>query len=177
MLRYKDVKEVEGLLFNYKHFYGSYNYIGCSRRWYRREIRIVRPNARVRSWGDAQGFRINEKKLHVKLIDASIHHYGWVKPPEVQQLKQKTFNKFWHSDEWVNQHVGVASEYNYMQGGKLTIFDGNHPAVMAERISKQNWFFYYNPMKVQLTVKEKILDAIESQYGWRIGEYKNYIII
>jgi len=36
--------KVEGLLFKYLHFYGSYDYYGHSRRWYRREIRIVRNN-------------------------------------------------------------------------------------------------------------------------------------
>jgi glycosyltransferase involved in cell wall biosynthesis len=177
MFRYKDVSAVEGFLFNYKHFYGSYDYVGDSRRWYRREIRIVRPNIGVRSWGDAQGFRILGQKLHVKLIDAAIHHYGWVKPPEIQQLKQKTFNKFWHSDEWINQNVDTAREYNYKQGGKLAKYEGTHPAVMTERIRRQNWIFNYNPEKVKQPLKEKILDTIESQYGWRIGEYKNYIMI
>jgi len=177
MLRYKDENEVEGFLFKYKHFYGSYNYIGDSRRWYRREIRIVRPNDGVRSWGDAQGFRRNGKKLHVRFIDAAIYHYGWVKPPEVQQLKQKNFNRLWHLDEWVDQHIGDASEYYYSQGGRLKLFDGVHPKVMKERIKRQSWKFTYNPLKVQQPLKEKILDAIESQCGWRIGEYKNYIII
>jgi glycosyltransferase involved in cell wall biosynthesis len=177
MLRYKDTRVVQGLLFNYKHFYGCYNYIGDSRRWYRREIRIIRPNIGVRSWGDAQGFRINGKKLHVKLIDAAIYHYGWVKPPEIQQLKQKTFNRLWHSDEWVIQHVGVADQYNYKQGGKLTKYDGTHPSVMSDRICNQSWSFNYNPMKVRQSLKEKILDAFESLCGWRIGEYKNYIMI
>jgi hypothetical protein len=177
MLHYKNKNEVEGFLFNYKHFYGCYNYIGNSRRWYRREIRIVRPNEGLRSWGDAQGFRINGKKLRVKLIDAAIYHYGWVKSPEIQQMKQKTFNKFWHSDEWIDQHVGALSEYNYKQGGKLKIFDGTHPIVMKKRVSNQNWNFTYNPLKVQQPLKEKILDAIESHCSWRIGEYKNYIII
>jgi hypothetical protein len=177
MLRYKDVEEVEGLLFNYKHFYGSYRYVGNSRRWYRHEIRLVRPQSGVRSWGDAQGFRINGKKLRVKHIDAAIYHYGWVKPPEIQQLKQKYFNKLWHADEWIDRHVGNASEYNYKQGGKLLEYDGSHPAVMAERILKQNWSFKYNPLKIQQSLKEKILDAVESRCGWRIGEYKNYIII
>jgi glycosyltransferase involved in cell wall biosynthesis len=177
MVRYKDMSEVEGLLFNYKHFYGSYNYVGNSRRWYRREIRIVRPSVGVRSWGDAQGFRINGQKLRVKFIDATIYHYGWVKPPEIQQLKQKTFNKLWHSDEWIDQHISTASEYNYRQSGKLLLFDGSHPAVMTERIVNHNWRFKYNQMKLQQPLIEKILDAIESRCGWRIGEYKNYIII
>jgi hypothetical protein len=177
MVRYKDTKEVEGLLLNYRHFYGGYNYVGNSRRWYRREIRIVRPTIGVHSWGDAQGFRIHGQKLHVKLIDATIHHYGWVKPPEIQQCKQKTFNKFWHSDKWVDQHIGNHREYNYMQGGILKIFDGTHPAVMTERVRRQNWTFTYNPLKAQQPLKEKILDIIESQSGWRIGEYKNYILM
>jgi len=177
MRLYKDDDEVDGLLFNYKHFYGSYQYVGNSRRWYRREIRIVRPQSGVRSWGDAQGFRINGRKLRVKLIDATIYHYGWVKPPERQQLKQKSFHKLWHPDAWIDRHVGNASEYNYNRGGKLLEYDGSHPAVMAERILKQNWSFQYNPWSVQQPLKEKILDAVESRCGWRIGEYKNYIII
>jgi hypothetical protein len=36
----------------------------------------------IRSYRDAQGFRINDRKLKVKLIDAYIYHYGWVKPPK-----------------------------------------------------------------------------------------------
>ena len=35
--KYKDDKQVDGLLFNYVHFYGTYNYVGNSRRWYRKE--------------------------------------------------------------------------------------------------------------------------------------------
>jgi hypothetical protein len=174
---YQNKDEVEGFLFHYKHFYGSYNYIGDSQRWYRREIRIVRPSNNLRSWGDAQGFRIDGRKLHVKLIDASIYHYGWVKHPYVQQLKQKYFNKLWHSDEWVDQHVGEMIEYDYYQGGKLKLFKDTHPAVMSERVHKQDWNFIYEQNKVQQPLKEKLLDLVEGRCGWRIGEYKNYKLI
>ena len=177
MERYKDDREVEGLLFHYKHFYGSYDYIGDSRRWYRHEIRIVRPNRSVESWGDAQGFRIGGRKLRVKLIPATIHHYGWVKPPEIQQHKQKSFNRFWHTDDWVKHHVGEMAEYDYQQGGKLEPFTGSHPAVMKERIRNQNWSFRYDQKKVHKPLKERLLDGIEARCGWRIGEYQNYVII
>ena len=177
MTLYQNMNEVEGLLFHYKHFYGSYNYIGDSRRWYRREIRIVRPSSKVRSWGDAQGFRIDGRKLRVKLIDSTVYHYGWVKPPDIQQLKQKYFNKLWHSDEWVDEHVGEMVEYDYRQGGKLKLFEGIHPAAMSERAHKQNWYFRYEQNKVQQPLKEKLLDLIEVRCGWRIGEYKNYELI
>jgi glycosyltransferase involved in cell wall biosynthesis len=177
MTLYRNKNEVEGLLFHYKHFYGSYKYIGDSRRWYRREIRIVRPSSKVRSWGDAQGFRIDGRKLRVKLIDAAIYHYGWVKPPHIQQIKQKYFNKLWHSDNWVDQHIGEIVEYDYCKGGKLKLFEGIHPEVMSERKHKQNWRFCYEQDKIQQPLKEKLLDLIESRCGWRIGEYKNYVMI
>ncbi|MBN1399129.1 MAG: glycosyltransferase [Bacteroidetes bacterium] len=177
MAEFQNRNEVEAILFNYKHFYGSYEYIGDSRRWYRREIRIVRPSKKVRSWGDAQGFRIDGRKLRVKLIDASIYHYGWVKPPEIQQLKQKYFNKLWHSDDWVDKNVGESAVYDYSKGGKLKLFEGTHPAVMTGRVKNQYWQFKYEQEKVSQPFKEKLLDSIENKLGWRIGEYKNYKII
>lgn len=177
MTLYKDVDKVEGLLFHYKHFYGSYSYIGDSRRWYRHEIRIIRPTIGVRSWGDAQGFRLYGNKLRVKLMDASIYHYGWVKSPGIQQQKQKYFNKLWHSDEWVNRHVGATAEYDYNQGGRLKLFEGTHPAVMMERVRNQNWHYRYDPEMSRQTLKEKIFNSIEAKFGYRIGEYQNYIMI
>ena len=174
---YLQKSEVEGLLFHYKHFYGSYQYVGDSRRWYRREIRIVRPDIGILSWGDAQGFRINGQKLRVKLIDACAYHYGWVKPPAIQQLKQQHFNKLWHSDDWMKDHIGNVTEYDYSNGGKLKLFSSAHPSVMKDRVSKQFWNFEYSPEKIKQSFKEQLLDAIESKTGWRIGEYKNYKMI
>lgn len=57
MERYLDDPQTQGLLFHYRHFYGSYDYVGVSRRWYRRELRIIRNDKSIRSWKDAQGFR------------------------------------------------------------------------------------------------------------------------
>src|SRR5688572_6492784 len=42
MKKWKDEKKVDGLLFKYRHFYGSYDYVGISSKWYRNEIRILR---------------------------------------------------------------------------------------------------------------------------------------
>ena len=54
MEKYLAEDTVDGLLFHYKHFYGSYDYVGESWRWYRREIRIVRNNKNIFSYRDAQ---------------------------------------------------------------------------------------------------------------------------
>ena len=168
---------VEGLLFGYKHFYGSYNYTGDSRRWYRREVRAIKPSPGVRSWGDAQGFRIGNRKLNVRLIPATIYHYGWVKPPAIQQLKQKQFNKLWHSDEWVQQNVPATEEYDYSRGGRLAPFEGTHPSVMKERVMQATWDFRYDPSKINQPFKEGFLDWIERKTGYRLAEYRNYKLV
>jgi len=53
MLKWKDHPEVDGLLFDYLHFYGSYDYIGTSGTWYPNEIRIVRKSNNIYSYRDA----------------------------------------------------------------------------------------------------------------------------
>ena len=88
-------KEVDGLLFHYEHFYGSYDYVGTSSSWYRNEIRVIRNDKSIYAYRDAQGFRKgNNKKLRVKRVEAYVYHYGWVKPPEVMQRKQEDFPSF-----------------------------------------------------------------------------------
>lgn len=179
--RYADDDRVDGLLFKYMHFYGSYDYVGASRRWYRREIRIVRPPASglgVHSYKDAQGFRKNgNQKLRVKEIDAHIYHYGWVKPPEAQMKKQQTFNKYWHDDEWMKKNIPAAATFDYSQIDSLTRFTGTHPQVMQARIARKNWQFDFDISRSRTTFKEKLSGFVERVTGYRPGEYKNYIKI
>jgi len=171
---YQNDKNVDGLLFKYQHFYGSYDFVGDSRRWYRREVRIIRNDKSIHSWKDAQGFRKAEKKLHVKLIDAYIYHYGWVKHPKHQQLKQKNFNKLWHSDDWVAEKIPNVETFDYAEIDALKKFEGTHPKVMQARIKNINWEFSFDPTQQKMSFKNRILQKIESWTGWRIGEYKNY---
>lgn len=177
MQKYLYDARTEGLLVNYKHFYGSYDYIGASRYWYRKEIRVLRKQAGIHAHGDAQGFRHHNRKLYVRQTDAVIHHYGWVKHPEAQQRKAKNFNKFWHSDEVVAEMVPDVTEFDYSKIDDLLVFTGTHPVVMQKRISMVNWKFSFDPTQRKLSVKERISRFIENLTGWRIGEYKNYLLI
>ena len=177
MQQYQDDKSIEGLLFNYNHFYGSYDYLADSRQWYRKEIRIVRNDKNISSYKDAQGFRKNGKKLKVKTIDATIYHYGWVKPPEAQQAKQQTFHKLWHTDEWMKQNIPQIDKFDYSVVDSLAGFTGTHPKIMQDRIEKMNWKFSFDPTQKKLSLKIKLLMFVEKKFGWRIGEYKNYKII
>lgn len=178
MEKYKDDKEVQGLLFNYKHFYGHYNYIGTGRRWYSKEIRIIKNKKNIRSYKDAQGFRTrNDEKLRVKQIDASIYHYGWVKSPKAQQAKQENFHKMWHDDSWMKENIPVVEEFDYSNIDLLETYKGTHPSIYKERISKANWKFTYDSSKVKISLKNKFLYFIEKIFGWRVGENRNYILL
>jgi hypothetical protein len=177
MQKYNDDKQVEGLLFNYVHFYGTYNYVGNSRRWYRKEIRIIKNDKSIRSYKDAQGFRkTDNSKLNVKPISAEIYHYGWVKPPKAQQAKQENFHKMWHDDEWMKKNIAQVEEFDYSQIDSLEEFKGTHPKVIQERINAANWNFKFDKSQIELTAKNKLLLFIEKTTGWKIGEYKNYKI-
>lgn len=174
---FKNDKQVEGLLFNYTHFYGSYDYIGDSRRWYRREIRIIKNDKSISSYLDAQGFRKNGQKLNVKHIDAFVYHYGWVKPPEAQQAKQQTFNKLWHDDEWMKKNIPDVNEFDYSQTDSVALFKGTHPKVMQNRINQMNWKFSFDPTQKKISLKVRFLMFIEKTTGWKVGEYRNYKLL
>ena len=178
MLKYKDDKEVDGLLFNYVHFYGTYNYVGNSRRWYRKEIRIIKNDKSIRSYKDAQGFRkTDNSKLNVKPISAEIYHYGWVKPPKAQQAKQEHFHKMWHDDEWMKKNIAQVEEFDYSQIDSLEEFKGTHPQVFQARLKTADWNFKFDQSQIKLSAKDKFLLFIEKTTGWKVGEYKNYKVV
>lgn len=169
--------EVEGLLFDYTHFYGSYDYTGDSRKWYKHEIRIVRNNIGAISWGDAQGFRKPDgTKLNVVKCGAAIYHYGWVKHPDLQKAKLMQTEKLWHDDRYVETKVS-SKEFNYSGIDSLRKFEGTHPSVMKERIAKQNWVFDHDISRKNFSIKGALLYWIEKTFGWRVGEYKGYQLL
>lgn len=178
MLRWKDAPRVDGLLFNYRHFYGSYDYVGTNSRWYPHEIRIIKNRPDIFSYQDAQGFRKGtNEKLNVKPIDAFIHHYGWVKTPEVQQKKRESFNKYWHSDDWMNKNIHAKNDFAYEEGmHALARFAGTHPEVMHARIVEENWQFDHDISLDKTTLKERLKAGIKKYTGLDFS-YRNYRIL
>lgn len=167
-------ERVEGLLFGYTHFYGTYRYIGDSRRWYRNEIRVIRNDKSIRSYRDAQGFRKNGRKLKVKPVDAEVYHYGWVKNPKTMQAKLVDFHKLWHDEEWIRQNVRQEDVFDYSDVDSLSLFKGFHPAVMTGRIANRDWNIELDISRKKLSLKDKFLLAAEKFTGHRFFEYKNY---
>jgi hypothetical protein len=170
--------QVEALLFKYIHFWGSYDYLGDSRRWYRREIRLMKNLKGIQSYRDAQGFRLNGRKIQVKLIDAYVYHYGWAKPPQGLNNKIRNFNTFYHDDQWMEQHMPQTYEFDYSNADRLIEFTGTHPKVMQQRIQATGWKLDINKsVKQHNDYRRKLLQKIEDWTGWRIGEYRNYKIV
>lgn len=177
MIDYLHDNRVEGLLLDYKHFYGSYDYLADSRNWYRKEIRVIKNNKKIRSYKDAQGFRIDGRKLQVKSIEACMFHYGWVKHPKQQLEKLKQARKLWHSDEFLEKTYANVDMYDFSIVDSLALYSGSHPEVMKERIASQNWKFEHDISIKQMGFKKRFLHLIEQITGWRVGENKNYKVV
>lgn len=177
MQRYKYDNNVEGLLFNYRHFFGSYDYVGARYAWYRREIRIVRNNKSIYSYRDAQGFRIGpNRKLKVKLINAYIHHYGWVRKPNALQQKIEANSYIYQKKGSTGYQDALSRQvYAYEASGEPVIhYEGTHPQVMLQRIAAQNWPFVPDPTLHYASFKDLLKRTVFKLTGWFPGEYKNY---
>lgn len=179
MLENMEREEVEGFLFKFRHFYGTYDYVGDSRRWYRNEIRIIRNDKSIRSFRDAQGFRKNGRKLKVTRVDAEIYHYGWVRPPGFMQAKIDGVKKFYKGENLnVSRKELVSGDFNYGQKyDALARFEGTHPSVMQQRINRMNWKMVADIKKINMNVKYKLLYKIEKITGIRLFEYRNYSLL
>ena len=175
MLKWKDNPKVEGLLFKHINFYGSFDYIADSRKWLYNQIRVIRNDKQIHSWKDAMSFRKNNKLLRVKPVNATVYHYGWVKHPKAQQAKREAFEKLWHNNDYVEKYIAQTNEFDYSNIDTLAKFDGEHPEVMKERISKQNWTFDFDPTQViKLSPRLRFLNYLEKATGLEIGRHKNY---
>ncbi|HZZ86477.1 MAG TPA: hypothetical protein VFE30_18245 [Anaeromyxobacteraceae bacterium] len=189
---------VEGLLFDYVHFYGSLHTTGISRKWYRREVRAVKNGIGVRSWRDAQGFRVwapppgfqgerprtlkpgdPARKLRVVRSGARVFHYGWARPPAAQAQKLAELERLYHGEEARRRRLEAGFEYD--PGEKVRAFAGTHPGPMCEFVAENDWAFAARPRLVRFNgldnLREDLLDLFEANTGVRIGEYKNYQLV
>ena len=184
-----DDREVEGLLFRYKHFWGDYEHYHNGHGWYSREIRIVRNGIGVRSHLSAQSFKREGEKLKVAEVAAEIYHYGWVRPPHLMQSKRKAIEiNHWGKEKTEAKFKGAPLSFDYGPLNRLALFKDSHPAVIKEKIASMNW-----KAKLQYSgrpdperaphkhekFKYRLLSFIENKLlgGEKLGEYKNYILL
>jgi glycosyltransferase involved in cell wall biosynthesis len=175
-------QDIEGLLFDYHHFFGSYDFVGCGRQWYRREIRAFKRNAQIISWRDAQGFRMhlgndNFRKLRVLQCNAHVYHYGWVRNPSAYLRKQAAFGRLYHDDAWLAEHLPTSEEFPMCY--ELERFTGTHPELMLKRIEEDAmWTKHFDPSRTKpRPFAVAVCDSIERLTGKRIFEYRNYELV
>jgi hypothetical protein len=181
MKKWNDDKKIDGLLFKYLHFYGSYDYIGISPKWYNHEIRIIRNNKAIYSFRDAQGFRKGDnEKLNVKPVDAYVYHYGWVKEPGTMMKKAINANSFYQEKNILKQIKSKESngtkEFDYSSIDALSCFTGTHPGVMEERIRRKNWSFEHDISFNKLSLRYRGKIFIKKYLGINTY-YENYRLV
>lgn len=194
-----DNEEIEGLLFRYKHFWGSYDYYHGGHGWYPNEIRIVRNRPEIHSWQSAQSFRKfdyydnprqpeGHHKLTVAEVDAEIFHYGWVRPPHLMQNKKKALDTVHWGKQRAKDHYDKAPrEFDYGPLDLLEKYEETHPKVMEAKIKELDWKEklqlsgkrnkYRLPHKHE-TFKYRFVTWIENTFnsGKTIGGFRNYIL-
>ncbi|MCU4176726.1 hypothetical protein [Carboxylicivirga sp. N1Y90] len=193
-------EEVEGLLFDYIHFWGDYKHAFTQNHgWYRKEIRIVRNKSEIHSWRDAQSFRVIDafekekylskegtRKLNVALVNANIYHYGWVRPPKLMAKKTSHFQSCYKDDNIKEADMEVISAIDFGAMNLIPEWSGEHPPVMKEKIASFDWTDELNyskqlnrkPTHKHEKPKYRFLTALEKLFFPNgIFNFKNYELI
>jgi hypothetical protein len=169
--------DIDALVFQYRHFYGSYDIVQDTRSAYRREVRAIRKSSGAKSIGDAQSFRgPTGEKLRAVLSKARIFHYGWVRPPEAMREKTQFMDSLYHGGSGSEPSV-TGDNHRYKRFWGLKRYLASHPAVMKNRIERKNWSWDLEGSPrvwSREDFKKVILDSFERLTGVRLFEYKSY---
>ncbi len=188
-------QEVDGLLFDFKHFWGDFNHHIVSHSWYPVEIRMIRNKKSIHSWRDAQSFRIIEnfdgksysqkagtEKLSVAKVDACIHHYGYVRPPQLMGKKSANHNANYKGTV---AELDLTDVFDYGDLSRFTLYNDSHPEVLKDWIKKFDWqeLLYPNiPTSKKYShdkLKNKVLTCIEQNFlgGRTLFGFHNYHLL
>ena len=171
---------VEGLLVKYLHFYGGFDQIATSRRWYRREVRCIRLGKDIRPYQGAQGFRVGPeyRKIRARPTDAEMFHYGWARPARAIKQKLEISKTIypWGGDRFDKEQARGYLEWIPL----LRRFTGTHPRAARDWIAERA----HDPERVIGPRRLKpehlrfyISDWIERLTGARVFEFRNYELV
>lgn len=170
--------QVQGLLVNYTHFYGSYWTQVYSFGWYYREVRVIRRHPEIRSLGDAQGFRTRtNEKLYVKDSGGQYFHYGYALDPRQAVIKRENFLKLSQDDQAVALEMARAGQGFYDDDQKVKPFTGTHPAEMQAIVAAADWTYKSRNPLIRMRKNyfwEDVALLIKQCTGLTLGVHKNY---
>lgn len=173
-------EHVEGLLVQYLHFYGGFDRIATSRRWYRREVRCIRLGRDIRPYQGAQGFRVGPeyRKIRARPTAAAMFHYGWARPARAIKEKlaiSKTIYP-WQEERLTAELARPELEWIPF----LRLFTGSHPRAAQEWIRARavDPERLIGPRRFKLEhLRYYISDWIERLTGARVFEFRNYELV
>jgi glycosyltransferase involved in cell wall biosynthesis len=179
MQRELDNPEVQGLLVDYTHFYGSFWTEVYSFGWYYKEVRVVRRDPKIRASGGAQGFRTtDDQKLHVKNSGGRYFHYGYALEPGQAQIKLGNLEAL-YGNEKQSQAIARKARF-YDDDQKVKPFTGTHPATMRADISAANWTYQSRNPLIRFRRNyfwEDIALIVKRCTGVTVGVHKNYRLL
>jgi len=173
-------ERVEGLLVKYLHFYGGFDRIATSRRWYRREVRCIRLGKDIRPYQGAQGFRVGPeyRKIRARPTEAEMFHYGWARPAKAIKQKLEISKTIY---PWGQERLAKEQARNYLEWiPLLRHYAASHPAAAREWMAERNHDpervigpAHFKPQHIRLYIS----DWIERLTGARLFEFRNYVVV
>jgi hypothetical protein len=168
--------EVEALVFDYFHFYGSPHWLAVSPAWYRRECRLIRNTIRTYA-PDGQFWVVMDRHRHGRhpraaLARAHIYHYGHVRRTEYMQAKMDQVSKYW-------SHGAPQVHYGKIDAQALRPYTGSHPAVMHDWLAAEAEQHFQPDPQHQLTSRERKhrwAMKLERAFGLELS-HKHYQLI
>ena len=91
------------------------------------------------------------------------------------EKKDHIFNAFHHADLPLTSEIKAG--FDYQNVDRVVKFSGSHPMVMRQRIDSFQSSFVFDPQKARWKTKDKLIQPLEDLIGFKIGEYRNYILI
>jgi len=163
---YADRDEVDGLSFRFIHFEGGYSTVNPFR--YRRQVRVIRNDGKIRSAGDACGFeRTDARKFRVQNVKARVFHYGWARPPERMHRKNRELEKLYHDDKYIERKYTGKEKHDFRKLAACVPFRGSHPEIMRERIERADWQLEA-PSRLPLALRPRAWRMLLKKWGiWR----------
>jgi hypothetical protein len=171
-------ERVEGLLVRYRHFWGNFDTVATARRYYRREVRCVRLGRDVRSFRDAQGFRVGSelRKIRARLTEADMFHYGWARPVWALGEKHEVSKAIF---PWSRERSAAAQARGTLGWMPLLRhFGGPHPRAVQDWIAarRHEAMLPLEPRRFRLGfLRYYASDWIERLTGARVFEFRNYV--
>jgi hypothetical protein len=174
--RHHSNAQVEALVFDYLHFYGSPHWQAVSPAWYRRECRLIRNTIRTYA-PDGQYWMVMDRHRRGRhpraaLANAHIYHYGHVRRADYMQAKLDQVSKYW-------SHGAPTVKYTNIDPRSLRPYTGSHPALMTHWLATEAEHGFSPDANHTLTKRERKHRwsmVLERWFGWDLSR-KHYRLV